>query len=144
SGVKDLFETALRVETGADASYYHEGSVAGRLRSGQIRSGDIYSLESWQEQVEVVEIRGADLSKALLEQLRSRGATIEEGKLYKVATTEHAATELQHKLGRIAVRRPGQMLRDLTVAYLRSYGFQKAQTAAGYRGFAPIPQIQPL
>src|SRR5438105_3637162 len=55
AGVKALFERALQSESGADLAFYNESSVAGRLRSGLIRSGDIYSLESWQENVEVVE-----------------------------------------------------------------------------------------
>ena len=41
AGVKALFETALRSETGADRAYYNESSVVGRLRRGLIRSGDI-------------------------------------------------------------------------------------------------------
>ena len=62
AGVKALFETAMRAETGADLPYYPEDSVAGRLRPGAIRSGDIYSLESWQEAVEVVDVHGSNLS----------------------------------------------------------------------------------
>ncbi|WP_410961872.1 5'-nucleotidase C-terminal domain-containing protein, partial [Salmonella sp. SAL4359] len=70
--MKILFETALRGETGADIAYYDQSSVAGRLRPGLIRSGDIYSLESWQETTEVVEIRGSTLSASLLAALRER------------------------------------------------------------------------
>lgn len=124
--VKALFETALRVETGAELAYYDESSVVGRLRPGQIRSGDIYSLESWQETVEVVEVRGSNLSATLLAELRERGITPDDRKIYKVATTTYVANELKEKLGRIDTRRPGQMLRDLTVAYLRSHGFPTA------------------
>jgi hypothetical protein len=39
-----------RAETRADFAYYDENSVVGRLRPGLIRSGDIYSLESWRKQ----------------------------------------------------------------------------------------------
>ncbi len=62
TGVKVLFERALRAETGADLAFYPQDSVAGRLRPGAIRSGDIYSLESWQESVEVVDVHGSHLS----------------------------------------------------------------------------------
>jgi hypothetical protein len=125
-GVKDLFETALRTETGADLAYYNEGSVAGRLRPGVIRSGDIYSLESWQETVEVVGIRGSNLSLTLLPQVRERGIVLNPEKKYTVATTTYIATDLQQKLGRIESRQQGPLLRDLTVAYLRSHGFPPA------------------
>jgi len=124
SGVKMLFETALRVETGSELSYYNESSVAGRLRPGLVHSGDIYSLESWQELVEVVDVRGSNLSTALVTDLRKRGITPDLQKTYSVATTSYVANELSEKLGRIeSRRRPGLMLRDLTVAYLRSHGF---------------------
>ena len=121
--VKALFETALRAETGAELAYYDESSVAGRLRPGLIRSGDIYSLESWQETAEVVEVRGSNLSATLLAALRERGIAPRDEEIYKVATTTFVAGERREKLGRIGNRQPGPMLRDLTVAYLRSHGF---------------------
>ncbi|HYR90670.1 MAG TPA: DUF3500 domain-containing protein [Terriglobia bacterium] len=121
--VKALFQTALRAETGSELAYYHESSVVGRLRPGLIRSGDIYNLESWQETVEVVEVRGSNLSATLLAELRGLGMTLDGGKTYKVATTSYIASELAQKLGRIDTRRPGPLLRDLTVAYLRAHSF---------------------
>jgi hypothetical protein len=124
TGVKNLFETALRAETGADLAYYDEGSVAGRLRPGLIRSGDIYSLESWQEPAEVVEVRGSNLSTAMVTVLRQRGISPQSDKTYSVATTKYTATDLSEQIGRVENRRAGAMLRDLTVSYLRSHGFE--------------------
>ncbi len=123
AGVKALFETALRAETGADIAYYDERSVAGRLHPGVIRSGDIYSLESWQESVELVEVRGSNLSAALLTDFRNRGVVPNSEKTYTIATTSYIANEGREKLGRIGARRQGPLIRDLTVAYLRSHGF---------------------
>jgi hypothetical protein len=131
-GVQTLFETALRIETGADAAYYDEEGVVGRLRAGSIRSGDIYNLESWQETVEVVRIRGSDLSAAMLARFRTLAVVPDSAKTYTIATTAYAANDSQEKLGRIATRRPGPMLRDLTVAYLRSRGFSNS-TPSGAR-----------
>jgi Protein of unknown function (DUF3500) len=123
SGVKALFETALRTETGADLAYYPESSVAGRLRPGVIRSGDIYSLESWQETVEVVDVHGANLSGTMVAQLPQPERGTDRTKTYSIATTAYAARDLTDRLGRIEARRPGAMLRDLTVAYLKRHGF---------------------
>ena len=128
-GVKALFESALRSGTGADLAYYDERSVAGRLRPGLVRSGDIYSLESWQERVEVVDIRGCNLSALLLSQLRTRGVEADPAKTYSVATTRFAAKQRAEPLGRIDARRPGPMLRDLTVDYLRTHGVGEYSTA---------------
>jgi Protein of unknown function (DUF3500)/5'-nucleotidase, C-terminal domain len=123
AGVKALFESAMRSETKADLAYYDEGSVAGRLRKGMIRSGDIYSLESWQERVAVVDVKGANLSAPLLAQLRDRRVEVDANKIYKVATTSYIAADDSAKVGRIDSKQQAAMLRDVTVAYLRSHGF---------------------
>lgn len=113
----------MRGETGADLAYYNESSVAGRLRAGVIRAGDIYSLESWQETVDVVEVRGSNLGAVLLAALREQRIVPDFNKTYTVATTSYIASNDRDKIGRIDRRRAGPMLRDLTVAYLRSHGF---------------------
>ncbi len=122
AGVKALFETALRSETNADLAYYNESSVAGRLRPGLIRAGDIYSLESWQEMVEVVEVRGSNLGALLLDRFRRQGVAPNSEKTYAVATTTYSAGDGKRKLGRIDTRRTGPMLRDLIINHLRKFG----------------------
>ncbi len=122
TGVKDLFERALLAETKSELAFYNLDSVVGRLRPGPIHAGDVYNVESWQEKVEVVEIRGSNLSAQFKSALEKQGTTLDTTKTYRVATTAYAASELESKLGRIEKRRSGPMLRDLTVAYLRSHG----------------------
>jgi len=61
----------------------------------------------------------------LLAALRERAIMPDSDKTYTVATTTYVARDLKEKLGRIDTRRPGPMLRDLTIAYLRSHGFSK-------------------
>jgi hypothetical protein len=121
--VKSLFETALRTQMNSDLAYYYEQSVAGRLRPGMIRSGDIYTLESWQESAAAVEIRGSNLGPVLQAELRDRRIVVEPAKTYTVATTQYTVSDRAEELGRIENRRQGPMLRDLTVAYLRTHGF---------------------
>ena len=122
AGVKALFEAALRSAGKSDLAYYDERSVAGRLRPGLVRSGDIYSLESWQERIEVVNVRGSTLSALMLAQLRDRGITADPTKTYSVATTHFSAKRDSGKLGHIDARRPGPLLREVTVDYLRAHG----------------------
>ena len=122
-GVKVLFETVLREELGAELAYFDLGSVAGRLRRGPIRAGDIYALEVWQASVAVVEVRGSDLSPVLRAQLAERQTELVPERRYTVATTEYVADELAGKLGRIESLRSGPLLRDVAVAHLRAHGF---------------------
>jgi hypothetical protein len=125
--VKNLFEIALRGQTDADLSYYEESSVAGRLRPGIVRSGDIYNLESWQESATIVGVRGSNLSAELTQKLRDASITLQLDKLYSVATTAYVADEPEKRIGRIESRRPLPMLRDLTIDYLKSHGFPTIQ-----------------
>src|SRR5262245_19727255 len=122
-GVQALFETALRAQTGADLAFYPRSSVAGRLRSGAIHSGDIYSLESWQESAAIVDVHGSNLSPQMVAKLPSPEQGPDRSKTYTIATTAYAAGELPEQLGKIEQRRHGPMLRDLTVAYLKRHGF---------------------
>src|SRR5262249_36548113 len=100
AGVKALFEAAMRAETGADLAFYPESSVAGRLRPGSIRSGDIYSLESWQETVEVVDVHGSNLATQMVAQLQTPERGPDRTKMYAIATTAYAATDLKSRLGK--------------------------------------------
>jgi hypothetical protein len=125
AGVKRLFETALRTQLNTDLAYYREGSVAGRLRKGLIRSGDIYSLESWQESAEIADIRGSNLSAELLAMLRDQRVEVDSHKNYSVATSPYIVTDQPKRIGKIESRRQGPMIRDLTVAYLRAHGFSQ-------------------
>jgi hypothetical protein len=122
-GVQALFEHAMRAELGTDLACYPRESVVGRLRAGPIRSGDVYVLESWQEETLVVSIRGAYLGPALQADLRRQGLPLDPARTYTAAVTEYAADELEATLGRIDARRPGPLLRELTVAHLRAHGF---------------------
>jgi hypothetical protein len=106
AGVKALFETALRAQTGADLAYYNEKSVAGRLRPCMIRSGDIYSLESWQEAAAVAEVRGSNLSEELKTALRDDRVPLDPTQIYKVATTAYVVSDVPARLGRMKAAGP--------------------------------------
>jgi hypothetical protein len=124
AGVQSLFERAMRAGTGADLAWYDAEAVAGRLRRGTIRAGDIYALESWQDEVVVSEIRGANLARGLVDRLREAGTPVEPARHYTVATTSDAPGE---ELGKRESSRRGELLREVTIAYLREHG------SAGFR-----------
>jgi hypothetical protein len=122
--VKALFEEVLLAETGADLAYYHAESVAGILRAGTIRTGDLYNLESWREDVTVVDIKGADLSETLRTAFRAGGESPNRNSTYRVATTSYITGNLAEEfLGSIDSEETGPMLRDVAIAHLSKYGF---------------------
>lgn len=121
--VKALFERALRERFGTDLAYYDPDSVAGHLRAGPIRTGDIYTLESWQDRVAVVEVKGGDLSSVLVHQLRSRGGEPSAERVYSVATSGYVADELGERIGPVLSSRSEGLLRDAAIAHLREHGF---------------------
>jgi hypothetical protein len=121
-GVRRLFEVALRVETGAALGYYPEDSVAGRLRPGTIRSGDIYTLESWQEDVAVATVHGSVLEgPSLLHDVGHQ--PIERSATYRVASTKWGIDHLRERVGRVESETAHGLLRDLTVRYVKKHGF---------------------
>ncbi len=129
-GVRALFETILRETTGADAAYYHPESVAGPLRAGTLRTGDLYNLESWREHVTVVEVTGESLRPALAQAFEDQGITPRTGSRYRVATTSYIAGNLADEvLGDVDAEPEGEMLRDVAIAYLSERGFPGAPKA---------------
>lgn len=120
-GVRRLFEAALRVETGAAVGYYPEDSVAGRLRPGTIRSGDIYTLESWQEEVAVAAVHGSVLADAPLIK-RVNHQPLDRSTTYRVASTKWGLDRLREQVGRVESAASHGLLRDLTVKYVKKHG----------------------
>jgi len=130
-GVKRLFERAMRAELGTDLAHYELEAAVGRLRAGPVRSGDIYVLESWQDRVAVVEVRGARLGAALVEALRERGEVPDPGRLYSVATTAEVADDARARIGPAESRRDGVLVREVAVDHLRTHGFDAPEPAVG-------------
>ena len=125
--VKRLFEAAMREHAGSDFAYYNVDGVAGRLRKGPVRTGDIYSLESWQDSVTLVELKGSNLSAPFVAQLRGQGVEPEPHRVYTVATTGYIANKAADEhLGRVESRQKSVPVRDAAIAYLRKRGFSDA------------------
>ncbi len=130
--VKRLFERAMQDRTGADLAWYDLGAVVGGLRPGTIRTGDIYTLESWQDRVVVVEVRGSRLAQPLLQALDESGSRVDPRRRYAIATTAEVASEsASDQLGAVESSRSDVLLRDATIAFLRKNGFGEPGTRPG-------------
>jgi hypothetical protein len=110
------------------ACLYDLESVAGRLRKGPIRTGDIYTLESWQNAVVLLDVRGENLSAELRGELGRRGIVFDPARAYTVATIDHVADVLaEERIGKAESRSDaGILLRDATISHLRKRGFGAA------------------
>jgi hypothetical protein len=128
-GVATLFERALRRETRADAGYYPKDSVAGRLRRGTIRSGDIYTLESWQDDVQVGQIHGSLLASA--RRLPTDLQSVDPGRMYSIASTPYGIDRLREQVGRVESVQSRGLLRDLVIADVKKNGFVAVQGDGG-------------
>lgn len=121
ASVQSLFERAMLDFCDTDLAYYDLESVAGRLRAGTIRTGDIYSLESWNNEVHIVTIKGSSFSDAAKRLWVSRGIVIDETKTYTVATTDHVVSELLgDHLGNGKPAPAVARLREVTIDYLKA------------------------
>ena len=102
------------------------GAVVGRLRKGAIRAGDVYTLESWQDRVVIVEGKGSRLARPRVDALGASGARVEAERLYTIATTaEVASSSAAASLGKVESSRESVLVRDATIAYLRENGFDR-------------------
>jgi len=118
--VQRLFESAMKDFCGTDFAYYDADSVAGRLRAGTIRTGDIYDLESWNNEVQIVTIRGSAFSELAAARWQERGHEIDASKTYTVATTDNVVDELlREHIGNGRAASSSARLRDVTIDYIR-------------------------
>ena len=122
-----FFEAAMCTQAEADIALYPAQGAVGRLRAGTVRTGDIWTAESWVDDFAVVEAKGADLAPELAQRLRARGLPPQAGSTYRVATTDYIASrEASRLLGRVTARRTLGPLRDALVAHARAHGFARA------------------
>lgn len=123
-GVQALFETVMASRMGTEHAYYPAVSVAGRLRPGPVRTGDLYNLESWVNHIEVVEANGEDLAAPFRAALEARGESVDDRIRYRFATDEWVAGHLEEMgFGGGRSVEAGPLLRDATIEHLRTHGF---------------------
>ncbi len=116
-----FFERVMRASCETDFAYYSPESAVGRLRTGVIRTGDIYNLVSWNNTVHIVKLRGSQLEGQLM---KSRAKHIERDRTYTLATTNFVIEEeLDRVFGGGKVSDPHLRLRDVTIQYVQRNGF---------------------
>jgi hypothetical protein len=119
------FESAMVGHTQADFADYPYYSLAGRLRAGTIRTGDLWAAENWVDDLIVCEVPGADIAPALGNFMRSRGNSPQAHRTYRIATTgEEAANAVESRIGRVSNSRNWGPLRDALVSQAKIRGFR--------------------
>lgn len=122
-GVARLFEEVMRAQPESEIGFYPRDAVAGRLRAGPIRSGDIYNLESWRENVVFLEVEGAALAGRAGEAVRRRDR-LDDKNSYRLTTIGHVADNAEeYGITRVNSEDTGPPLRDAAIAHFRAHGF---------------------
>ena len=70
--------------------------------------------------MEIVDVHGSALTPLMVDQL---GTAPDVSRIYRIATSEYAARDLQERIGRIENWQRSSMVRDVVVAYLKKHGF---------------------
>jgi hypothetical protein len=119
------FEAAMVGHTHSDYADYPAYSLAGRLRAGMIRTGDIWAAENWVDDLVVCEAMGADIAPGLGKLMRSRGSSPQAHRTYRIATTgDVAANAAESRIGRVSNSRNWGALRDALVSQAKIRGFR--------------------
>jgi hypothetical protein len=123
--LRTWFESAMLGHTQADFAYYPPFSLAGRLRAGTIRTGDIWTVENWLDDLIVCEVTGADIAPVPNDFLSARGNTPQAHTTYRIATTSNvAANAAESRIGRVGQARNWGPLRDALVLQAKIQGFR--------------------
>ena len=88
-------EDAMREGTDADFGFYNLDSAVGLLRPGTVRTGDVYTAESWENLVSVVTVRGSDV--------RGEFAADYLKVLKKIVTLYETQKDVENEIGRAHV-----------------------------------------
>ncbi len=120
----ELFEQAMQQHNGVDFAWYPGESAVGVLREGTVRTGDVYTAESWENRVTVLELTGGEFSTQMADTLQARGAVIDPARRYRIATVDYVVSAmLESAIGQATVVGDGGLLRDQTIAHIEAHGF---------------------
>jgi hypothetical protein len=118
-GIKYLLEAALRFETDEDLAYFPM-APAGRLATGLVSTGSIFSLDPFNNYSLVVEVEEPAMSEKLKASLVSQGAKLVAGGSIRFATMSYMLAD-SRELGEIAkVVSTGAPIRESLIALIRS------------------------
>jgi hypothetical protein len=125
--MRRLLEAALRRTTG-EALAFHGAEVPGRFCAGEVTTGLAFALDPYANRVAVATLEGRALSASARERLSARGAAIEPGGRYRIATTDYFVHgDDAHALGEpVAVEAGTERVRDALIAELRANGLAAA------------------
>ncbi|GEM_PF-3458257 len=123
--MRRLFEAVMLGETGADVAYYPSEAVAGFFRAGPIRTGDVWTAESWEDRIAVVEIALDDIAPRALEDWQRTWPDIgtAQGGARTIRTAMPAGVATWHEsygFAAVEVVETGRLLRDATIDRLRA------------------------
>ena len=122
--LKLLFEKSMLMHEQTDFAFYNLDSVVGKLKAGEIRTGDIYNAESWQSKVVRLTVKGDELAGELRRQLSQDGIQIERARTYTVATTDYAIDNRSEEFfGSARQISESTLLRDQVISYASDHGF---------------------
>jgi len=123
-GMRRLFEAVMLGETGADVAYYPSEAVSGFFRAGPIRTGDVWTAESWEDRIAIVEIAREDIGPNALQDWRRTWPGIGTtpggaGTIRTAMPTGVAAWHDRYGLASVDVIETGRLLREATIDRLR-------------------------
>jgi len=127
SEMQPFLQKIMADATGADFGYYNMGGIRDTLRQGPVTARHIWNIEPFSNQLMIVTAKGSVIKYLLQseETQAERIASLDDEKIYRVATSDFIAAQAQKSVGdAVQVENQSMLLRDLLIDYIKVHGLE--------------------
>ncbi|MFT7090895.1 MAG: 2',3'-cyclic-nucleotide 2'-phosphodiesterase (5'-nucleotidase family) [Candidatus Azotimanducaceae bacterium] len=127
SEMQPFLQKVLADATGADFGYYNMGGIRDTFRQGPVTARHIWQIEPFSNQLMVVTAKGSVIKYMLQseEAQAERAASLNDDKIYRVATSDFIAAQAQKSVGdAVQIENQSMLIRDLLIDYIKAHGLE--------------------
>jgi len=118
--IRNLLVRSMKAATDTQFAYYPE-KTHGRIVAGDISTGSVFSIDPYNENISVVELRPSQMSNTLKKFLIKQGANLDADQAIRIACNDYAL-DYTNQIGKPEqVERSNIKLRSAMIAHLKQY-----------------------
>jgi len=118
--IRNLLVRSMKAATDTQFAYYPE-KTHGRIVAGDISAGSVFSIDPYNENISVVELRPSQMSNTLKKFLIKQGANLDADQAIRIACNDYAL-DYTNQIGKPEqVERSNIKLRSAMIAHLKQH-----------------------